>query len=155
MKKNDVCSAQGLTKNEIVSQQVGFTKSAELRVLFTSVDTDKNGTLDFSEFLCLLYLWNSVGTYEQFFNNPVNSHCIHQVNYYLSNNSIFLSIAPFILHVTLIIKLRSQLQKAGLFYMTFVSYFIRQAFSVMAECMHAYDQDGSRYVLSLRAFGIF
>ena len=74
----------------------GFTQNHHLRSLFAQVDADKNGTLDFSEFCCLLYYWSSFGSYEHFFVNPQNVSCI------------------------------------------------QQAFSLMGQCMQAYDQDQSR-----------
>jgi hypothetical protein len=37
---------------------VGFSDHEKLEALFKRVDLDGNGTLDFCEFMCLLYLWN-------------------------------------------------------------------------------------------------
>ena len=79
--------------------QIGFVKLPELANIFASVDADKNGTLDFSEFLCLLYLWCQppvLGNYTQFFPHPGNASVV------------------------------------------------QNAFSLMAQCMVAYDQDKSR-----------
>ena len=47
----------------------GFTDGERLAVLFRSVDFDKNGSLDFKEFLSLLYLWHNVenGDYSKLF----------------------------------------------------------------------------------------
>ena len=54
----------------------GFTDQEKLEALFRKVDLDQNGTLDFSEFLCLLYLWVDKGDYRHFFMHRVNSDLI-------------------------------------------------------------------------------
>eukprot|EP00960_Hanusia_phi_P060095 764404-Hanusia_phi.AAC.2 len=54
----------------------GFVESEKLQALFKRVDLDGNGTLDFSEFLCLLYLWVDQGNYSCFFRNPQNAQII-------------------------------------------------------------------------------
>ena len=35
-----------------------------------------NGTLDFAEFLCLMYFWEESGDYSAFFRNPVNAQAV-------------------------------------------------------------------------------
>mmetsp|Transcript_63233 Transcript_63233/g.144825 ORF Transcript_63233/g.144825 Transcript_63233/m.144825 type:complete len:720 (-) Transcript_63233:37-2196(-) len=55
---------------------VGFMDHDQLQVLFKRVDLDGNGTLDFSEFLCLLYLWIGKGDYSAFFRHPTNSKTV-------------------------------------------------------------------------------
>lgn len=54
----------------------GFVESEKLQALFKRVDLDGNGTLDFSEFLCLLYLWVDQGNYSCFFRNQQNAHIV-------------------------------------------------------------------------------
>ena len=51
----------------------GFTDGPRLEALFRSVDFDKSGTLDFKEFLSLVYLWHNVedGDYSRLFNQEV------------------------------------------------------------------------------------
>mmetsp|Transcript_29477 Transcript_29477/g.70910 ORF Transcript_29477/g.70910 Transcript_29477/m.70910 type:complete len:710 (-) Transcript_29477:333-2462(-) len=55
---------------------VGFRDQEKLEALFKRVDLDRNGTLDFNEFLCLLYLWVDKGNYSAFFRNPTNAQLI-------------------------------------------------------------------------------
>jgi len=38
------------------------------------VDLDRSGALDFSEFLCMLFLWATVGTYTHIFESQNNSN---------------------------------------------------------------------------------
>jgi hypothetical protein len=56
----------------------GFRDTEKLAQLFQRVDFDQNGTLDFSEFLALLYLWamNGSGDYSVFFRHPTNAEII-------------------------------------------------------------------------------
>lgn len=51
----------------------GFTDGPRLEALFRSVDFDKSGTLDFKEFLSLVYLWHNVedGDYSRLFEPEV------------------------------------------------------------------------------------
>ena len=57
---------------------VGFTDSEQLSELFQKVDIDKSATLNFSEFLSLLYLWHNVanGSYDAFFRHPANAKVV-------------------------------------------------------------------------------
>eukprot|EP00960_Hanusia_phi_P076277 768537-Hanusia_phi.AAC.15 len=57
---------------------VGFTDMEKLEEAFRKIDFDGNGTLDFSEFICLLYFWVNVGDYSQFFRHPDNAKIVHQ-----------------------------------------------------------------------------
>ena len=57
---------------------VGFLDQEKLETLFRRVDLDGNGTLDFAEFLCLLYLWVDKGNYSHFFLNPINAGIINK-----------------------------------------------------------------------------
>jgi len=41
-----------------------------------SVFISGNGTLDFAEFLCLMYFWEESGDYSAFFRNPVNADAV-------------------------------------------------------------------------------
>eukprot|EP00960_Hanusia_phi_P049504 759579-Hanusia_phi.AAC.3 len=56
----------------------GFADHEKLEHLFNRVDLDKNGTLDFGEFLCLLYLWVDKGDYSHFFQVPQNAMIVSQ-----------------------------------------------------------------------------
>ena len=51
----------------------GFADGPRLEALFRSVDFDKSGTLDFKEFLSLVYLWHNVedGDYSRLFETEV------------------------------------------------------------------------------------
>mmetsp|Transcript_68556 Transcript_68556/g.142951 ORF Transcript_68556/g.142951 Transcript_68556/m.142951 type:complete len:708 (+) Transcript_68556:11-2134(+) len=49
-----------------------FRDEAKLTAIFTKVDLDKNGTLDFSEFLCLVYLWTRSEDLSHFFQQGNN-----------------------------------------------------------------------------------
>uniref|UniRef100_A0A7S1HLU3 Calmodulin n=1 Tax=Hemiselmis andersenii TaxID=464988 RepID=A0A7S1HLU3_HEMAN len=57
---------------------MGFRDGDKLAQIFKRVDFDGNGTLDFSEFLALLYLWamNEGGDYSAFFRHPTNAAII-------------------------------------------------------------------------------
>lgn len=57
---------------------VGFTRAQELEGLFIRVDKDENRTLDFAEFLMLMYLWHEVGEYSYFFRHPTNAHVVKE-----------------------------------------------------------------------------
>ncbi len=58
----------------------GFRSIEKLAQLFKRVDFDSNGSLDFSEFLALLYLWamNENADYSAFFRHPANADIIKQ-----------------------------------------------------------------------------
>ena len=72
--------ADTLTFSELSNELslVGFTDLEKLSDLFRRVDTDKSGTLNFSEFLSLLYLWHNVanGDYSAFFRHPTNAKIV-------------------------------------------------------------------------------
>ncbi len=72
--------ADTLTFSELSNELslVGFTDEEKLGDLFRRVDTDKSGTLNFSEFLSLLYLWHNVanGDYSAFFKHPSNAKIV-------------------------------------------------------------------------------
>jgi hypothetical protein len=74
--------AEMLTFPELANELslVGFTDLERLNDLFQKVDKDRSGTLNFSEFLSLLYLWHNVaeGNYEAFFRHPVNANVVAQ-----------------------------------------------------------------------------
>ncbi|KAJ1483731.1 hypothetical protein T484DRAFT_1799163 [Baffinella frigidus] len=52
----------------------GFNDNEKLRKIFQKVDLDRSGALDFSEFLCMLFLWATVGTYTHIFESQNNSN---------------------------------------------------------------------------------
>eukprot|EP00001_Collodictyon_triciliatum_P016827 03153_5 len=56
--------------------KMGFTDQEKLQETFKRVDFDGNGTLDFCEFLCLLYLWQEHGGYSTFFVNKTNADVV-------------------------------------------------------------------------------
>ena len=72
--------ADTLTFSELSNELslVGFTDSEKLSDLFRRVDTEKSGTLNFSQFLSLLYLWHNVanGDYSAFFRHPTNAELV-------------------------------------------------------------------------------
>ena len=45
----------------------GFSNRKALENLWRQVDMDQNGTLDFGEFLSLMFLWTAVGNYKTIF----------------------------------------------------------------------------------------
>lgn len=49
-----------------------FDDSDALKNVWKRVDPGGNGYLDFSEFLCLLFLWANVGSYTNFFDHEIN-----------------------------------------------------------------------------------
>eukprot|EP00961_Rhodomonas_salina_P103576 1393422-Rhodomonas_salina.2 len=51
---------------------LGFDDSENLARVWKKVDADASGCLDFAEFLCLLFLWANVGSYENIFDNKQN-----------------------------------------------------------------------------------
>jgi len=59
---------------------MGFRYGENLAQMFKQVDFDGSGTLDFSEFLALLYLWavRGGGDYSVFFRHPTNAQVIKQ-----------------------------------------------------------------------------
>eukprot|EP00283_Hemiselmis_rufescens_P004628 CAMPEP_0173421310 /NCGR_PEP_ID=MMETSP1357-20121228/2466_1 /TAXON_ID=77926 /ORGANISM="Hemiselmis rufescens, Strain PCC563" /LENGTH=715 /DNA_ID=CAMNT_0014384213 /DNA_START=46 /DNA_END=2193 /DNA_ORIENTATION=+ len=59
---------------------MGFRYGDNLAQMFKQVDFDGSGTLDFSEFLALLYLWavRGGGDYAVFFRHPTNAQVIKQ-----------------------------------------------------------------------------
>mmetsp|Transcript_17249 Transcript_17249/g.33852 ORF Transcript_17249/g.33852 Transcript_17249/m.33852 type:complete len:712 (+) Transcript_17249:124-2259(+) len=59
---------------------MGFRHGEGLAQMFKTVDFDGNGTLDFGEFLALLYLWavRGGGDYSVFFRHPTNAAVIKQ-----------------------------------------------------------------------------
>mmetsp|Transcript_53909 Transcript_53909/g.109921 ORF Transcript_53909/g.109921 Transcript_53909/m.109921 type:complete len:705 (-) Transcript_53909:236-2350(-) len=50
----------------------GFDDSENLARVWKKVDADGSGCLDFAEFLCLLFLWANVGSYENIFDHKQN-----------------------------------------------------------------------------------
>mmetsp|Transcript_47753 Transcript_47753/g.113644 ORF Transcript_47753/g.113644 Transcript_47753/m.113644 type:complete len:722 (+) Transcript_47753:178-2343(+) len=54
----------------------GFNDNEKLRKIFQKVDLDRSGALDFSEFLCMLFLWATVGTYTHIFESQNNSNVV-------------------------------------------------------------------------------
>ena len=58
------------------SYQTAPTPTAMLRRVGwgPQVDLDRSGALDFSEFLCMLFLWATVGTYTHIFESQNNSN---------------------------------------------------------------------------------
>lgn len=56
--------------------KTNFKDEAKLTQIFRQVDLDQNGTLDFSEFLCLIYLWIQQGDLSHFFRLGVNSQVV-------------------------------------------------------------------------------
>ena len=51
---------------------LGFDDTENLARVWKKVDADASGCLDFAEFLCLLFLWANVGSYENIFDNKQN-----------------------------------------------------------------------------------
>ena len=76
----DADMAERLTFAELCNELalVGFTDHDRLEKLFHRVDSDKNGSLDFAEFLSLLYLWHNMerGDYRAFFQHPGNARLV-------------------------------------------------------------------------------
>ncbi len=74
--------AQTLMFSELQTQlaSAGFRSMEKLAQLFKRVDFDSNGSLDFSEFLALLYLWamNENADYSAFFRHPASAAVIKQ-----------------------------------------------------------------------------
>lgn len=60
---------------KVLEQQLalaGFDDGEALKNVWKRVDPGGNGYLDFSEFLCLLFLWANVGDYANFFEEEIN-----------------------------------------------------------------------------------
>eukprot|EP00282_Hemiselmis_andersenii_P023402 CAMPEP_0171996436 /NCGR_PEP_ID=MMETSP1041-20130122/125_1 /TAXON_ID=464988 /ORGANISM="Hemiselmis andersenii, Strain CCMP439" /LENGTH=725 /DNA_ID=CAMNT_0012649589 /DNA_START=304 /DNA_END=2481 /DNA_ORIENTATION=- len=50
----------------------GFYEMETLQSVWKRIDVNSKGYLDFAEFLCLLFMWSSVGDYTNFFDRPEN-----------------------------------------------------------------------------------
>eukprot|EP00960_Hanusia_phi_P047705 758536-Hanusia_phi.AAC.2 len=53
-----------------------FVNREALHRVWREVDMDRNGTLDFVEFLCLVFLWPTMGSYRDFFSKEENERTV-------------------------------------------------------------------------------
>lgn len=80
--------AQTLMYSELENElaMVGFLDGEKLTEMFKRVDFDGNGTLDFSEFLALLYVFSvEKGSLDTFFRHPANAELIKSAFQNMSN----------------------------------------------------------------------
>jgi Ca2+-binding EF-hand superfamily protein len=54
----------------------GFINRKALENVWRQVDMDSNGTLDFGEFLCLMFLWTAIGSYKTIFTLGDNARIV-------------------------------------------------------------------------------
>eukprot|EP00282_Hemiselmis_andersenii_P007834 CAMPEP_0114135026 /NCGR_PEP_ID=MMETSP0043_2-20121206/14484_1 /TAXON_ID=464988 /ORGANISM="Hemiselmis andersenii, Strain CCMP644" /LENGTH=698 /DNA_ID=CAMNT_0001228731 /DNA_START=32 /DNA_END=2128 /DNA_ORIENTATION=- len=79
----------GVVMWKVLEQQLalaGFDDGDALKNVWKRVDPGGNGYLDFSEFLCLLFLWANVGSYTNFFEEEINCKVVSEAFVAMESN---------------------------------------------------------------------